>query len=81
MKVYSIYDKVGEESGNLFEAKNDAIALRIFSRLQFPEGEKIEDYDLYCVGYFDRDKVLLTALGKSRLVRGESDVEELDEAV
>ena len=56
VNIYTIYDKVACEAGPIFQAKNDAVALRCFMSLMkdtpnvFPS-----DYDVYCLGEFDTD--------------------------
>lgn len=53
-KLYVIYDRAAEESGPIYEAKNDAIALRNFS--QVVDGKPFsEDQELLCVGEIDHE--------------------------
>lgn len=53
MILYSIYDKVADEFGPIYEAKNDMVASRAYASLVKPEIE--HDYELYAVGKrFDR---------------------------
>lgn len=58
MKYYTIYDDVAEECGNVFPAKNDAIALRSLSNL-FAQDNVLpsikEHLKLYCIGTFDTE--------------------------
>lgn len=54
MKVYTVFDRVAEEAGPLYEAINDGIALRNFRGVM----EKIPpyqhgDYRLYCIAEYD----------------------------
>lgn len=60
MRLYCIYDKVAQEGGPLFEAKNDTVALRIVSGISLPSPR--EDYKVFCVGEYSHDPVKLTAL-------------------
>lgn len=54
--IYTVYDKVAEEYGPLFEAKNDAVALRQFKQLiATVVVENRDDYVLYSCGTFDHD--------------------------
>lgn len=51
-KLYVIYDKLAEESGPIFTAKNDMVALRQYSHL-IKDVENQNDYSLECVGVYD----------------------------
>lgn len=55
--VYTIYDKISEIHGPLFEARNDAVAVRNFRNLTkaVSEVEKT-DYVLKCIGRFNRER-------------------------
>lgn len=69
MRIYTIYDRVAEEAGPIFEAKHDAIAHRQFQQLIHQESVINQgDYALYCLGSFDHEKVLVTAKEKARKV-------------
>lgn len=48
MILYSIYDKVADEFGPIFEAKNDMVASRAYAGLVKPD--MAHDYELYAVG-------------------------------
>ena len=48
MYVYSIYDKVADESGPLFTAKNHAVAMRQFRSIL--KDSPSDEYELLCVG-------------------------------
>jgi len=48
MILYSIYDKVADEYGPIFEAKNDMVASRGYAGLVKPD--MVHDYELYAVG-------------------------------
>lgn len=56
---YVIYDRTAEESGPVFEAKNDGIALRNF-QLMLEDKPFAEDYVLLCVGSIDHDTSVIT---------------------
>lgn len=58
-RLYTIYDKRAEESGPLFQAKNDAVALRNYESLLAREEVKETEYKLLCVGLFDNEKCLI----------------------
>lgn len=57
MNIYVVYDKVAQESGPIFESKNDGTAIRSFRRLlaEVPK-ELHEEYQLLCIGSVFRDK-------------------------
>ena len=53
-RLYSIYDKVAEDYGPVYEAVNDAVAVRAYVRLMQQQGAvNMGDYDLVCVGEID----------------------------
>jgi len=59
MKLYVIRDLIAEESGPVFEAKNDQVAGRGFRQaLERSKGGPSE-YRLMCIGEYDHDKELL----------------------
>lgn len=60
-KLYTIRDKVAEESGPIFQAKNDAIASRQFQQV-ISKSESPRDYVLIRIGEFETERTLLTAL-------------------
>ena len=52
-RIYCIYDTVSEESGPLFEAKNDVMARRIYNNLQeLPPGSVKDDFKLIKLGSY-----------------------------
>lgn len=54
--IYTVFDKVADEYGPLFEAKNDKVALRQFKQLiATVVVENRDDYVLYSCGTFDHD--------------------------
>lgn len=57
MGIYAIRDSVAEESGPLFVAKNDAVALRQYDALLRDADPKHKDeYELLCVGEYNSDE-------------------------
>lgn len=59
-RLYVIYDRVAEESGPIFEAVNDGVALRNFRGLiSRTEGVSPEEYKLFLVGTYDSKTMLL----------------------
>lgn len=54
MNIYTVYDKVAEESGPLFEQVNDGCAMRAYRKL-FSNGEASElEYKLLFLGTIDK---------------------------
>ena len=51
--LYTIYDKVAQETGPLFEAKSDAVASRS-ARTLLAEVQAVDDFKLLRVGYSDK---------------------------
>ena len=58
--VFSIYDKLAEEYGPTFHAKNNAIANRNYHQLAESQNLKIEEFELVQVGTFDNESGTLT---------------------
>ena len=56
--IYTIRDKVAEEVGPLFQAKNDAVAIRQFKQL-IKDSENPEEYELLCLGDFNDQTIEL----------------------
>jgi len=57
--LYTVYDKVAKESGPIFQAHNDQVAMRSFS--QMPIDEKVKgDFELIKLGEYDTEKVQVT---------------------
>lgn len=54
-KLYVIFDKLAEESSPIFQAKNDAVAMRMYLGSPLPDGAKREDFILRCVGEYDHE--------------------------
>ncbi len=59
--MYCIYDKVGQESGPVFHAKNDAVATRHYD-LMIANNEPAwkSDFELKCVGVYDHCACAIT---------------------
>lgn len=55
--LYTVYDTLAEKYGPIFEAVNNAVALRQFINLKngLPEVSR-RDYQLMLVGFIERDK-------------------------
>lgn len=57
-KMYTIYDKVAQEAGPTFHAKNDGIALRSFNDA-IKNSPYPEDFQLFCLGTFEPEKMVI----------------------
>ena len=64
--IYTIRDKVAEEVGPLFQAKNDAVAIRQFKQL-IKDSENPEEYELLCLGDFN-DQTIELESGKVKVI-------------
>jgi len=54
--LYTIYDRIAQEAGPVFNAKNDQVAVRnAVALLKSVSDTQIDDYLLYRVGTFDTD--------------------------
>lgn len=54
MRLYSIFDRIAEEFGPVFEAKNDSVAIRNWrNTLERAEGVREDEYRLYWIGTID----------------------------
>ncbi len=57
VNIYTIYDKVAEECGPVFQAKNDMVAVRMLkSMLAENPNIPIDEYEVYSLGEFDTEK-------------------------
>lgn len=65
-RIYTIRDKVAEEVGPLFQAKNDAVAIRQFKQL-VKDSENPEEYELLCLGDFN-DQTIELETGKVKVI-------------
>lgn len=60
--LYTVYDTVAMEAGPIFQARNDAVAVRAFKRMMTEDHVNDADYRLYCVGEFDTDDLVVTSI-------------------
>ena len=58
LRLYSIRDLVAGESGPVFTAKNDGVAIRQVCMMMHDVMD-VDDYALYCVGTFDTEEMVL----------------------
>lgn len=65
MKLYTIYDKLAEEAGPIFECKNDRVAWSSILDIVKKDPSR---YDLMRLGYFSHDPVALTTEASPQVV-------------
>lgn len=65
MFIYTIYDKIAQESGPIFESKNDLTAARAFHGTIPPTTNKSE-FSLLCVGSVSHEPVKIIAFETPR---------------
>lgn len=60
MAIYALWDRLAEEAGPIWTARNDAVAIR--NALIASKGQDVnqQDFFLYCIGEYDTEKVRLT---------------------
>ena len=68
MGLYTIMDRVAEESGPVFSARNQGVAVRQFNRLVAGDGLDPSDFLLIAVGGFDSRKCELVRLDEGQIV-------------
>lgn len=63
VNIYTIYDVLAEECGPIFQAKNDKVACRACdSMIAEACGTSVSDYQLWCLGAFDNEKMEFTPI-------------------
>ena len=68
--LYTIYDRVEEECGPIFEAKNDGVARRGMKQM-FEQGKfkgDLSEYALILIGSFDNEAILCKGLEITKVV-------------
>ena len=70
VNLYTIYDVMAEESGPVFQAKNDNVARRACdSMIMEASTFAVSDYHLWCLGCFDTEsRVFVPEVSGGRLV-------------
>lgn len=78
MNLYTLYDVVAEESGPIFEAKNDAIAWRMVKAI---DTQGIE-FKVYRIGYYDHGTAVIKGYTSPiDVIEINKFVEDLNEAI
>jgi len=75
MSLYVIFDKVAQEAGPVFSAKNDGIALRSCRNIM-ADVDNLDDYRILCVGSFDNVSCVVVPVVPAREVVAMVEVEE-----
>ncbi len=80
VNIYTIFDKVQEECGPVFQAKSDVVAYRAFKRIiSDTPSVHFDDYDLYCLGLFDTEsRFFVPEVDYGRLVLKDLEVNDVD---
>lgn len=60
--IYTIYDKVSEECGPVFQAKNFGVAKRYVEDMVKRDPIKLDEYALYQIATFDTETCKLISL-------------------
>ena len=77
MYLYSMLDRIAQEFGPTFEAKNDAIAKRSIAKsFQNNQEIKVTDFRLYKLAEVDRDDDFIEITKIEPIVEVSLDVEE-----
>lgn len=63
-ELFTIYDKVAQEAGPIFQAKNLYVAMRYVKDMIKDNKINLSEYDLVRLGTFDSESMFLTALPK-----------------
>lgn len=77
-RIYVVFDRIAEESGPIFEAKNDAVALRQFRRMQQEHPVDWSEFDLYCLGEVDHVINSITAFATGEKVEATMSIVEME---
>lgn len=59
VNLYCVRDRVAEESGPIFAAKNHAVAKRQYDAMLGKEGVQPLDYSLLFLGSYDPEKTII----------------------
>lgn len=68
MRIYAIRDKLAKETGPLFEAKNDDVAMRNFDQVVQKTG-KSEEFLLIGFGSIDHESDDIELYDKSEVIK------------
>ncbi len=75
--MYCIYDKIGGESGPIFHAKNDLVALRHYDlMIENNEPAWKVDFQLLYVGQYNHESCIITA--SKRVITVEEKIDDAE---
>lgn len=67
-EIFTIYDKVAQEAGPLFQAKNLYVAMRYVKEMIKDNKINLSEYDLVRLGTFDSESMSIIVLPKADAV-------------
>lgn len=67
-ELFTIYDKVAQEAGPIFQAKNLYVAMRYVKEMIKDSKINLSEYDLVRLGSFDSESMSITVLPKADAV-------------
>ena len=67
-EIFTIYDKVAQEAGPIFQAKNLYVAMRYVNDMIKDNKINLSEYDLVRLGTFDSESMSITVLPKADAV-------------
>lgn len=67
-ELFTIYDKVAQEAGPIFQAKNLYVAMRYVKDMIKDNKINLSEYDLVRLGTFDSESMSITVLPKADAV-------------
>lgn len=67
-EIFTIYDKVAQEAGPLFQAKNLYVAMRYVKEMIKDNKIDLNEYDLVRLATFDSESMSITVLPKADAV-------------
>lgn len=67
-EIFTIYDKVAQEAGPIFQAKNIYVAMRYVKEMIKDSKINLKEYDLVRLGIFDSESMSISVLPKADAV-------------
>lgn len=67
-ELFTIYDKVAQEAGPIFQAKNLYVAMRYVKEMIKDNNINLTEYDLVRLGSFDSESMFLSVFPKADAV-------------
>lgn len=67
-EIFTIYDKVAQEAGPIFQAKNLYVAMRYVKDMIKDNNINLTEYDLVRLGSFDSESMIINVLPKADAV-------------